>query len=70
MVKINTYHRLGALYKCSDGAFQMSIFSWCVSEDKDIRGGWSSSQGKLSLFTGQEKMSLIKNGLELLKNKL
>lgn len=47
-MKSRLYHRLGALYQGSDGAFQMSIFSWSVGEDKDLRGGWSSSQGKLA----------------------
>lgn len=53
--KVDSYHRLGALYESSDGAFQMGIFSWSVSEDKDLRGGWSSSQGKLVIVNGTGK---------------
>lgn len=43
-----SYHRLGALYQGLHRALQMNVFGWSISENKDLRGGWSPGQSQLS----------------------
>lgn len=73
-----SYHRLGALDQSRHGAFQVSIFSWSIRKNKDLRGGRSCCQSQLSVpdVTRKEKNKPIIRILStlqmsvLIKNKI
>lgn len=50
-----SYHRFCAFYQGGDCTFQMKVLGRCIREDKDLRGGGSSSQGQLSITKTDRK---------------
>lgn len=50
-----SYHRFCAFYQGGDCTFEMKVLGRCIREDKDLRGGGSSSQGQLSITKTDRK---------------
>lgn len=54
-----SYPRFRALYQGGDCALKMRVLGRCIREDKNLRGGWSSSQRQLIIPKTDKKFWFV-----------